>query len=98
MWRDDAYLLDMLLAAREIREFTQRATWERFQINRMMQHAVVRLIQIMKRAERFHQSSGRHILKSPGGKLPECATGWFTSISELCRRKSGKVFKRTCPH
>lgn len=52
MWRDDAYLLDMLIAAREIREFTLGITWEQFQTNRMMQHAVVRLIQIIGEASR----------------------------------------------
>jgi len=31
MWRDDAYLLDMLLAARKIRDFTDGVTWEKFQ-------------------------------------------------------------------
>jgi uncharacterized protein with HEPN domain len=52
MWRDDAYLLDMLLAAREIGEFTQGISWEQFQTHRMMQHAVVRLIQIIGEASR----------------------------------------------
>ncbi len=52
MWRDDAYLLDMLIAAREIRGFTDGVTWERFQSDRMMQHAVVRLIQIIGEASR----------------------------------------------
>jgi uncharacterized protein with HEPN domain len=52
MWRDDAYMLDMLLAAREIRELTEGTTWERFQGHRMMQHAVVRLIQVIGEASR----------------------------------------------
>lgn len=30
MWRDDAYLLDMLLAARKVLEFTRGITWEQF--------------------------------------------------------------------
>ena len=59
MWRDDASLLDMLLAAREIREFTEGATWEQFQSNRMMQHAVVRLIQIIGEASRKVSSEFR---------------------------------------
>jgi uncharacterized protein with HEPN domain len=52
MWRDDAYVLDMVLAAREIRQFTDSATWDRFQSDRMMQHAVIRLIQIIGEASR----------------------------------------------
>jgi len=30
MWRDDAYLLDMLIAARKIHEFTQGYNRDRF--------------------------------------------------------------------
>jgi len=52
MWRDDAYLLDMLLAARKIREFTRAVSWERFQADEVLQHAVMRLIQITGEAAR----------------------------------------------
>jgi uncharacterized protein with HEPN domain len=52
MWRDDAYVLDMLLAAREICEFTKEVSWEQFQANRMLQHAIVRLLQIIGEASR----------------------------------------------
>ncbi len=31
MWRDAAYLLDMLIAAKQAREFSQGLTWEQFQ-------------------------------------------------------------------
>jgi len=36
MWRDDAYLLDMLLAARKVCQFTQNTTWEQFQADELM--------------------------------------------------------------
>ncbi len=52
MRRDDAYLLDMLLAARKIRDFTQGVSQERFQQDELMQHAIMRLIQIIGEAAR----------------------------------------------
>ncbi len=52
MWRDDAYLLDMLLAARKVCKFTQNATWEQFQTNELMQNGVMRQIQIIGEAAR----------------------------------------------
>ena len=52
MWRDDAYLLDMLLAARKICDFTQGVSRERFQQDELMQHAIMRLIQIIGEAAR----------------------------------------------
>jgi len=39
MRRDDAYLLDILLAAREIVELSAAMTWERFPEDRMAQLA-----------------------------------------------------------
>ena len=45
MWRDDAYLLDILLAAREALEFTEGVTYDQFTRNRILQHATMRLIQ-----------------------------------------------------
>ncbi|GAG12859.1 unnamed protein product [marine sediment metagenome] len=52
MWRDDAYLLDMLLAARKVREFTKNATWEQFETDDLTQNAVMRQIQIIGEAAR----------------------------------------------
>jgi len=52
MWRDDAYLLDMLLAARKVREFTKSATWEQFETDDLTQNAVMRQIQIIGEAAR----------------------------------------------
>lgn len=36
MWRDDAYLLDMLLAARKIRAFTTDVDEQRFQTDEVL--------------------------------------------------------------
>lgn len=52
MWRDDAYLLDMLLAARKVREFTQGVEWEKFEKDDLIQNAVMRQIQIIGEASR----------------------------------------------
>jgi len=52
MWRDDACLLDMLLAAREARQFAEGVTLERFNSDRMLQHAIMRLVQIIGEAAR----------------------------------------------
>jgi uncharacterized protein with HEPN domain len=52
MWRDDAYLLDMLLAARKVRDFTRNITREQFQKDELTQNAVMRQIQIIGEAAR----------------------------------------------
>jgi uncharacterized protein with HEPN domain len=52
MWRDDAYLLDMLLAARKVQNFTQAVSWEQFQGDELTQNAVMRQIQIIGEAAR----------------------------------------------
>ncbi len=50
MWRDDAYLLDILLAARKVREFTQGVPFERFEKDALLQNAVMHVIQIIGEA------------------------------------------------
>ena len=52
MWRDDAYLLDMLLSARKILEYTAGVDIEGFHANEMMQDAVMRLVQLVGEAAR----------------------------------------------
>jgi uncharacterized protein with HEPN domain len=52
MWRDDARLLDMLLAAKELSKYTEGVTLEEFDRNRLLQHAVIRLIGIVGEAAR----------------------------------------------
>lgn len=44
MRRDDSYLLDMLLAAREAKEFTTGLTFEKFQQDRVVQLAVLKAV------------------------------------------------------
>lgn len=50
MWRDDAYLLDMLLAARKVENFTAAMTWDKFLADDLTQNAVVHCIQIIGQA------------------------------------------------
>lgn len=42
MARDDAYLLDILLMARDARDFTRQHTRESFAADRQCQYAVIR--------------------------------------------------------
>jgi len=50
MWRDDAYLLDILLAAQKVRHYTQGVTREQFQGDDLLQNAVMRWIQVIGEA------------------------------------------------
>ena len=50
MWRDEAYLLDMLLASRKILEFTHNLTWQGFRDDELTQNAVMHQIQIIGEA------------------------------------------------
>lgn len=53
MWRDDAYLLDMLLSARKVLGLTRGMEEREFAANEMAQHAVMRLIQVVGEAARL---------------------------------------------
>lgn len=50
MWRDDAYLLDILLAARRAQEFAKNVTWESFKESLLHQNAIVRVLSIIGEA------------------------------------------------
>ncbi len=45
MWRDAAHLLDMLIAAREAREFSEGLTWQQFQHSALHQHAIAKALE-----------------------------------------------------
>ena len=70
MWRDDAYLLDMLLAARKVCQFTQNVTWKQFKADELLQNGVTRQIQIIGEAAR--KSINRNIQRLYGKKLLAC--------------------------
>jgi uncharacterized protein with HEPN domain len=50
MWRDEAFLLDILLAARKLTVFIEDYDAEKFAADEVMQHAAMRLIQIIGEA------------------------------------------------
>ena len=47
MWRDNAYLLDILVAARKVLEYSKGVTWEEFQQNDLLQSATMRPLEII---------------------------------------------------
>jgi uncharacterized protein with HEPN domain len=52
MSRDEAYLLDILIAARKALTFTQGVTREHFERDEILQNAVIRLLEIIGEAAR----------------------------------------------
>jgi len=52
MWRDEAYLLDILLASREARQIAQGESIQKFTSDRKLQLAIMHLIQIIGEAAR----------------------------------------------
>jgi uncharacterized protein with HEPN domain len=50
--RDEAYLLDMLIAARKAIQFTEGSTAESFRHDQLVQNAVVRVLQVLGEAAR----------------------------------------------
>ena len=50
MRRDEAYLLDILLAARRAQKYIQNMKWEEFETNEIVQDAVVFPLEIMGEA------------------------------------------------
>lgn len=53
MDRDDAYLLDMLIAARRAHAFCASATWDEFQRSDLHQYAVFKAVEILGEAARL---------------------------------------------
>jgi uncharacterized protein with HEPN domain len=52
MQRDDAYLLDILIAARKALNFLEAITWEEFEQSDLHQNAVMRSLEIIGEAAR----------------------------------------------
>lgn len=50
MWRDEAYLLDILLAARDAQEFSSGLTKEAFATSKLHQAAIVRALEVVGEA------------------------------------------------
>ncbi len=52
MWRDEAYLLDILIAARKVLQYTEGVDEQAFQDSDVLQDAVMRQVQIIGEAAR----------------------------------------------
>jgi uncharacterized protein with HEPN domain len=64
MERDDAYLLDMLSAAQEAAALAEGMSLDELRSNRVVQHALVRLLQVVGEAARHVSDEGRS--RQPG--------------------------------
>ena len=45
MWRDDAYLLDILIAAKRVVEFRSDLTWDQFRQSSLHSHAIAKALE-----------------------------------------------------
>lgn len=52
MWRDASLLLDMLIASRDVRQFSEGLTWEEFQRSSLHQHAIAKALENIGEAAR----------------------------------------------
>lgn len=59
MWRDDAYLLDILIAARKILKYTEGVDAQGFETSDVTQDAVMRQVQVIGEAARALSSDCR---------------------------------------
>lgn len=50
MWRDEAYLLDILIAAKRSREFIAGLTWDDFKRSKLHHDAIMRTLEIIGEA------------------------------------------------
>lgn len=60
MRHDDAYLLDMLLAAREAEKFTVDLTFTEFKQNRMAQLAILKAVEVVGEAASQISTEGKN--------------------------------------
>jgi len=52
MWRDDAYLLDILIAARKVLKYTDGLSRQEFDSSDLVQNAVMRMLEVIGEAAR----------------------------------------------
>lgn len=98
MRHDDAYLLDMLLAAREAGKFTDGLTLAEFKRNRMAQLAILKAVEVVGEATpRSAPKAKKHIPKSPGPRSSACGIVSCMDISTSIWRGCGKPCSRTFP-
>lgn len=49
MWRDEAYLFDILIAAKQAKKFSEELAWENFKTSSLHQHAIMRVLRLLVR-------------------------------------------------
>ena len=64
MWRDDAYLLDILIAAKRVIEFRKDLTWDQFQQSSLHQHAIAKALENIGEAAGKVSKDTKSILSS----------------------------------
>ena len=70
MWRDQAYLLDMLTAARDARDFAVRMTRDEYEASRLAQYAVSHALQIIgEAAARISDATRNSVVDVPWTQL-----------------------------
>jgi uncharacterized protein with HEPN domain len=81
MRSDEARLLDMLIAAHNVREFVTDLKWEQFAQSRLHQSAVIRELQVIGEAARLisEETKTKH-LTVPWGQSLGCVIVSFTNI------------------
>ncbi|MDW8326365.1 MAG: DUF86 domain-containing protein [Anaerolineales bacterium] len=64
MWRDDAYLLDMLIAAKDARAFSAGLSREAFQESSLHQHGIAKALENIGEAARKFSDETKTALES----------------------------------
>jgi phage gp46-like protein len=91
MWRDDAYLLDILIAARHARKVWGDLTWEQFRTSALHQHAIAKTLEnVGEAAKKVSDEMKAAILKSRGRRSCQCGTGSCMSIFAWISSSYGK--------
>lgn len=97
MRKDDAYLLDILLAARKVLQYAGSMKQEEFDGSELVQDAVMRQLEIMgEAAGEFPTNIARHTKRFPGIRSPVCATRSFTNTFESIVKSCGTRFTTIC--
>jgi uncharacterized protein with HEPN domain len=91
MWRDDAYLLDILIAARHARKFRGDLTWEQFRNSSLHQHAIAKALEnIGEAAKKVSDEMKAAHPEIPWAPIMPCGTGSYMSISVWISSRYGK--------
>jgi len=98
MWRDEAYLLDILVAARKVLGFTKGVTWEEFQRSDLLQNAVMRPLEIIGEvARKISQETKDSHPEIPWNDMIGMRNRLITNTSGSICRPSGIHYRTTFP-